>query len=254
MTNLCYAPGWTALSLSDYGEIVMCYNEDDVFVTAKARTLQSSVGLEKIEEIYLKRLEEEVIIINTFAKTRSVNGNLWSLKVYDICSKVARYVLHACALIDGYYCIIEATLLSAEDYFSFMQKFDEFCCSINFMALRREIGSLKCNAGCVTATGLSDVTLRNRTDTTMLFTGRNKYFVVSVSGMSQQDMLNKAVIAGDLKIKSESETSIRYNVCDNTGTIELYHAIKGDTVLEVFGYWSNDSTDTIADNLFLDWE
>lgn len=256
--NPCSASGWTALSLSDYGEVVLCYTEGDVFVTAKARTLQRSVSMEKIEEIYLKRLKEEVVIVNTFAKTRNVKGNLWSLKVYDICSKVARYVLHACALIDGHYCIIEATLISADDYFKFMEQFDEFCCSIEFSKLRREVGSLECKEQRVIVTGLSDVVLRQQSGTTMLFVSKNKYFTVSVLDTTQRTMLQRAVSDADLEVldvvATDDATIERFRVCDSQGVIELYSRPIADKFLEVFGYWSESTNAGITDNLSLQFE
>lgn len=258
INNPCSARGWTALSLSEYGEVVLCYAEDDIFVTAKARTLQCSVGMEKIEEIYLKRLREEVVIVNTFAKTREVNNNLWSLKVYDICSKVARYVLHACSLIDGYYCVIEATLISADDYFAFMEQFDEFCSSIEFTELRREVGSLMCDGKNITVTGLSDVVLRRQSDTAMLFVSKNKYFAVSVVDSTQRVMLQKAVLDADLELIRANTigdaTIERFRVCNNTGIIELYSRPMNDKFIEVFGYWSDNTTTDIVDNLSLQFE
>lgn len=257
--NLCSAKGWTALSLSEYGEVVLCYMEDDVFVTAKTRTLHCNVGMEKIEDIYLKRLKEEVVIVNTFAKTRDVGGNLWSLKVYDICSKVARYVLHACALIDGYYCIIEATLVSADDYFAFMKQFDEFCSSIEFVRLRRAIGSLNFDGHRVVATGLSDVVLRHQTDTTLLFVSKNKYFTVSVLDASQRVDLQLAVADADLEFlgyrtEDSGVTVERFGVNNGSGVIELYSEALAGKVVEVFGYWSNDTDTGITDNLSLQLE
>ena len=192
--SLCTAPGWSVIDITEDGEAVICYGESDIFIMAKVRTMPDTVPLDSVVSSYVTRLENEVVVESESSTCLVLNNVLWSLYNYTIKSDMVKFVLHACAVIDGYNCVIEANLLTIEDYSELVKQFSVLCSSVDFKQLRRAVGEVKAGNATVKVTGLSGIRMRESGNpNSLVFLGKDKYFSVTVRNESQRDKLVSAM-------------------------------------------------------------
>lgn len=260
--SLCSLNGWEVLSISEYGEAVMGYQNEDTFVVTKLRSLTGKVPGESVYHAYIAKLKDEVRINRIDSKVISVDTTVWQLYLITVEGNLVEYVLYAWAIVDGYNCVIEATFLSAGDYLKFMEHFSAFSSSINFRILQKEVGFISLEDGCVSVTGISDVVLQhNSMPGTLMFVGKNKYFAVTVVDTSQHTPLAQTIKDDNLEFIStfryEAGTIERYRISNGTlvtGVIEMYSRKVSDKFIEIFGYWLNDTNASISDNIALSFK
>ena len=239
------------------GEAVLCYQNNNAFIMAKVRTVVGSVAPEAIESSLRKRLSAEADIISDNCKVLQFNKELWNLHIYDIDCDMTKYVLLAYALIDEYFCVIEANFLTFEDYAAFVNEFEVFSRSIDFKQLRRSVGEITVEDCVIDVAGISDVKLQNAGDNdALLFIGKEKYFSVTVTRDGQREKLLAAMSEQGfetLSVEVDNESvSERFRLKEEdklSGTVELYSVPVNDYHIEILGYWLSGSDERISDNL-----
>lgn len=255
--SLCSMPDWVNLNVSSNGEAVLCYQDDNTFIMTKVRTLPQSASEIAIESSYQKRLGAEAKFTCEAVKAFQCKDAYWHAHVFAIDSDMTKYTMLAYALIEGYYCIIEANFLTFEDYSGFVQLFEQFSSSVDFKQLRRSAGVLKFDNHEASVSGISDIKLQDSgCEETLLFVSKNKYFSVNVSESSQHDNLMRALSEYNytylLQEDKDGVTSERFRLFKEgkpSGTVELSTMLVDKYKFEVLGYWLGETEERISDNL-----
>lgn len=255
MIQISNSEKWKTLSFSESGEAIVSCCDDDRLVVCKLNVF-ASTDQSSVFHAFATRLRAETSF--SCIGERIIHcPEFWVIKqlLTDVDSK---YLLFAQSTDNDYSKTVAVTFQTVDDYFWFIQEFPDFINSIDFSKIHQEIGELESSEFVVKAFSISDVTLRQKySGHSLVFTGSNKYFVVSISDKSQRDSLisslgkNSAMVLSlDVNTKIE-----RYKLTtaddDVIGIVELQTSKVNNKYVEVLGYWMADTDSTIANNIQL---
>lgn len=255
---------WFQVSVSDVGDAVIGFDSADRFITAKVKAIKDvNIVMDQLFTSFTTELiDTGVTITKIDNETEQINGTLWFHRKYTITGKQVKFAWYSCALLDGYYCVLESMFESLNDVLWFKQQFIHLVSNIRFEELHREVGVLQYADYSIEAIGVSDVLISHqKSNNSILFVSNNKYFAVTISEVSQRDTLLEAVSDSEFKEvlcdTSESELNEKFFIYHDdeiTGTVELHSIVQNNCFIEVLGYWNGYTDASITDNLILNFK
>ena len=182
---------------------------------------------------------------------------MWVLCFILIDRAAIQYVLYASCTIGDKNFVVELLFSEVKDYLEFMPQFADFIRSLDFRCVSNEVATLSTDKFQLNVHAISNLVCRMTSIDAAVFTGKGKYFSVSVKDDCTIWKLLKGETTGSmLKIEAENDMHCICGVYDvygeKSGIVEQKTISVNGQFVEVFGYWSVGDYDAIENNLRLE--